>query len=122
MGDQRRIRSCAHGAPWKLRPLRPRSPTASIEPQGELEATLRLRIRKPFGQRIEQGVDRASMDRSEAPPDVFSPGRLGPIELRNRAVKCGTNEGMARAGLVTDRLIEWHRAFAAGGVAMSTSS
>jgi 2,4-dienoyl-CoA reductase-like NADH-dependent reductase (Old Yellow Enzyme family) len=27
---------------------------------------------------------------------------------------------MARAGLVTDRLIEWHRAFAAGGVGMST--
>jgi 2,4-dienoyl-CoA reductase-like NADH-dependent reductase (Old Yellow Enzyme family) len=52
--------------------------------------------------------------------DVFSPGRLGPLLLRNRVVKCGTNEGKARAGLVTDRLIEWHREFAAGGVGMST--
>jgi 2,4-dienoyl-CoA reductase-like NADH-dependent reductase (Old Yellow Enzyme family) len=51
---------------------------------------------------------------------VFSPARLGPIELRNRVVKCGTNEGMSRAGLVTDRLIDWHREFAAGGVGMTT--
>jgi 2,4-dienoyl-CoA reductase-like NADH-dependent reductase (Old Yellow Enzyme family) len=27
---------------------------------------------------------------------------------------------MSRDGLVTDRLIEWHRAFAAGGVGMTT--
>ena len=51
---------------------------------------------------------------------VFKPGKLGPIELRNRIVKSGTNEGMAREGLVTERLIDWHRDFAAGGVAMTT--
>jgi 2,4-dienoyl-CoA reductase-like NADH-dependent reductase (Old Yellow Enzyme family) len=51
---------------------------------------------------------------------VFSPVRLGPIALRNRVVKCGTNEGMSRAGLVTDQLIAWHREFAAGGVGMTT--
>jgi 2,4-dienoyl-CoA reductase-like NADH-dependent reductase (Old Yellow Enzyme family) len=51
---------------------------------------------------------------------VFRPGRLGPVELRNRVVKCGTNEGMSRDGLVTDRLIDWHREFAAGGVGMTT--
>ena len=51
---------------------------------------------------------------------VFRPGRLGPIELRNRVVKCGTNEGMSRDGLVTDRLIDWHREFTAGGVGMTT--
>jgi 2,4-dienoyl-CoA reductase-like NADH-dependent reductase (Old Yellow Enzyme family) len=51
---------------------------------------------------------------------VFSPVRLGPIELRNRVVKCGTNEGLSRDGLVTDRLIAWHREMAAGGVAMTT--
>ena len=51
---------------------------------------------------------------------VFSPGRLGPIELRNRVIKCGTNEGMSRDGLVTDKLIDWHREFAAGGVGMTT--
>jgi 2,4-dienoyl-CoA reductase-like NADH-dependent reductase (Old Yellow Enzyme family) len=53
-------------------------------------------------------------------PSPFEPGRLGPLRLRNRIVKCGTNEGLARGGLVTDELIEWHRMFAAGGVAMTT--
>jgi 2,4-dienoyl-CoA reductase-like NADH-dependent reductase (Old Yellow Enzyme family) len=57
---------------------------------------------------------------SSADSAVFSPFRLGPIELRNRVVKCGTNEGMSREGLVTDRLVDWHREFAAGGVAMTT--
>ncbi len=52
--------------------------------------------------------------------DLFSPVQLGPIELRNRVVKCATNEGMSRDGLVTDRLTEWHREFAAGGVGMTT--
>jgi 2,4-dienoyl-CoA reductase-like NADH-dependent reductase (Old Yellow Enzyme family) len=52
--------------------------------------------------------------------DLFSPARLGPIELRNRFVKCGTNEGMSRDGLVTDPLIAFHREFAAGGVGMTT--
>jgi 2,4-dienoyl-CoA reductase-like NADH-dependent reductase (Old Yellow Enzyme family) len=51
---------------------------------------------------------------------VFTPARLGPLELRNRVVKCGTNEGMSRDGLVTDPLVAWHREFAAGGVAMTT--
>ena len=51
---------------------------------------------------------------------AFSPTTLGPIELRNRVLKCGTNEGMSRDGLVTDALVDWHREFAAGGVAMTT--
>lgn len=59
------------------------------------------------------------MDR-DAAPSPFSPGRLGPIELRNRIVKCGTNEGMSERGLVTDRLVAWHREFADGGVGMTT--
>ena len=40
--------------------------------------------------------------------------------LRNRIVKSGTNEGLAREGRVTEALVEWHRMFAAGGVAMTT--
>ena len=55
-----------------------------------------------------------------APLRTFTPYRLGPIELRNRIVKCGTNEGMSRGGLMTDALLDWHREFAAGGVAMTT--
>ena len=54
------------------------------------------------------------------PLRTFTPFRLGPLELRNRIVKCGTNEGMSRGGLMTEPLIEWHREFAAGGVAMTT--
>ncbi|HUO48683.1 MAG TPA: NADH:flavin oxidoreductase [Acidimicrobiales bacterium] len=51
---------------------------------------------------------------------VFSPGRLGPVELRNRIVKSATNEGMARGAVVSDALVEFHRRMAAGGAAMTT--
>jgi 2,4-dienoyl-CoA reductase-like NADH-dependent reductase (Old Yellow Enzyme family) len=57
---------------------------------------------------------------ASVPLRVFTPVRLGPLELRNRIVKCGTNEGMSRGGLMTDALLAWHREFAAGGVAMTT--
>ena len=53
---------------------------------------------------------------------VFTTHLLGPLELRNRLIKCGTNEGLSRNGLVTDALIDWHRRFATGGVAMTTLS
>jgi 2,4-dienoyl-CoA reductase-like NADH-dependent reductase (Old Yellow Enzyme family) len=52
--------------------------------------------------------------------DPFAPARLGPLTLRNRVIKAATFEGMARKGEVTDRLIAFHRAFAAGGVGMTT--
>lgn len=52
--------------------------------------------------------------------DPFAPAALGPVTLPNRFVKAATFEGMARKGLVTDRLIDFHRAMAAGGVGMST--
>ncbi len=58
-------------------------------------------------------------DRQNSHP-VFTSLQLGPVHLRNRVIKCGTNEGMSRNGVVTDQLIEWHRSFAAGGVAVST--
>jgi 2,4-dienoyl-CoA reductase-like NADH-dependent reductase (Old Yellow Enzyme family) len=50
----------------------------------------------------------------------FSPGRIGPLTLRNRFIKSATYEGLSREGLVTDELIEFHRQPAAGGVGMST--
>jgi 2,4-dienoyl-CoA reductase-like NADH-dependent reductase (Old Yellow Enzyme family) len=52
--------------------------------------------------------------------DPFAPATIGPLHLRNRVVKAATFEGMARHGLVTDALIDFHRAFARGGVAMTT--
>jgi 2,4-dienoyl-CoA reductase-like NADH-dependent reductase (Old Yellow Enzyme family) len=54
------------------------------------------------------------------PADVLSPARLGPIRLRNRVIKSATYEGMNDNSLVTDRLIEFHRDLAAGGVGMTT--
>ncbi|WP_106401125.1 NADH:flavin oxidoreductase [Actinocorallia populi] len=53
-------------------------------------------------------------------PDVFSPARLGPLTLRNRVIKAATFEHMAPGALVSDDLIEFHRAHAAGGVGMTT--
>ncbi|WP_031027786.1 NADH:flavin oxidoreductase [Streptomyces albus] len=60
--------------------------------------------------------------RAEDPavPDVFSPGRIGPLTLRNRVVKAATFEGMTEGALVTDRLVDFHRRHAAGGVGMTT--
>ena len=51
---------------------------------------------------------------------VLTPTTFGPLRLRNRVVKCATYETRGRDGLVTDALIDWHREFAAGGVAMTT--
>jgi 2,4-dienoyl-CoA reductase-like NADH-dependent reductase (Old Yellow Enzyme family) len=51
---------------------------------------------------------------------VFGPARLGPLTLRNRIIKAATFEGATPGGVVSDRLIEFHREVAAGGVAMTT--
>lgn len=56
----------------------------------------------------------------ETSRDPFSPAKLGPIELRNRIVKAATFEGMTGDQWVSDRLIEFHRQMAAGGVGMTT--
>ncbi len=53
-------------------------------------------------------------------PDVFSPAKLGPITLRNRTIKAATFEARTPGALVSDDLITFHRAMAAGGVGMTT--
>lgn len=52
--------------------------------------------------------------------DPFAPTQLGPVTLRNRVIKAATSEGRSPDGLVTDDLIGFHRAFADGGVGMTT--
>ena len=52
--------------------------------------------------------------------DVFSPAKLGPITLRNRTIKAATFEARTPGALVSDDLIAFHRAIAAGGVGMTT--
>ncbi len=59
--------------------------------------------------------------RAAAPArDPFDEAQLGPLTLRNHFIKAATFEGLAKGNLVTDRLIAFHRAFAAGGVALTT--
>ncbi|GLB64185.1 hypothetical protein NCCP2495_20640 [Dietzia sp. NCCP-2495] len=53
-------------------------------------------------------------------PDVFSPGKIGNVTLRNRIVKAATFEGRCPNGRVTDELIEFHAEYARGGVGMTT--
>jgi len=54
------------------------------------------------------------------PSPAFEPGRLGPVTLRNRIIKAATFEGRSPKQEVTDELVDFHRAFARGGVGMST--
>jgi len=51
---------------------------------------------------------------------VFTPGRLGGIQLRNRVIKTATYEGMCPDGIPSNALIAHHRDLAAGGVGMTT--
>ena len=53
-------------------------------------------------------------------PNPFAPARIGPVQLRNRILKAATFEGMTGNQEVSDRLIEFHRAAARGGVGMTT--
>jgi 2,4-dienoyl-CoA reductase-like NADH-dependent reductase (Old Yellow Enzyme family) len=55
-----------------------------------------------------------------SPPLVFAPAPLGPLTLRNRIIKAATFEGVMPGGRVSDELIAFHRAVAAGGAAMTT--
>lgn len=62
----------------------------------------------------------SSLDNTAGVPDVLSPGRIGPLELRNRTIKAATYEGLAHRSLVTRDLIDFHVAYAQGGVGMTT--
>jgi 2,4-dienoyl-CoA reductase-like NADH-dependent reductase (Old Yellow Enzyme family) len=52
-------------------------------------------------------------------PHLFAPGRIGPLELRNRVVLSPMDDNMAdRDGAVTDNKIAWYRRFAQGGAGL----
>jgi 2,4-dienoyl-CoA reductase-like NADH-dependent reductase (Old Yellow Enzyme family) len=53
-------------------------------------------------------------------PEVFTPARVGPLTLKNRVIKAATYEGLSHRSRVTTDLVDFHRAYAAGGVAMTT--
>jgi 2,4-dienoyl-CoA reductase-like NADH-dependent reductase (Old Yellow Enzyme family) len=50
----------------------------------------------------------------------FSPVNIGPITLRNRFIKSATNEGMAKGGIVSKGLAQFHERVSEGGAALST--
>jgi 2,4-dienoyl-CoA reductase-like NADH-dependent reductase (Old Yellow Enzyme family) len=56
----------------------------------------------------------------DAGPATFAPVRLGPVQLRNRVIKAATYEGLSHRGRVTRDLIDFHVAYARGGVGMTT--
>ncbi|MFD8566884.1 NADH:flavin oxidoreductase [Streptomyces sp. NPDC059639] len=53
-------------------------------------------------------------------PDVLAPAKLGPVHLRNRVIKAATYEGLSHKSLVTQDLVDFHVAYARGGVGMTT--
>ncbi len=53
-------------------------------------------------------------------PDVLAAAKLGPVRLRNRVIKAATYEGLSHRGRVTQDLVDFHVAYAAGGVGMTT--
>jgi 2,4-dienoyl-CoA reductase-like NADH-dependent reductase (Old Yellow Enzyme family) len=51
-------------------------------------------------------------------PHLFSPLGVGPVTLKNRIVSSGHDTVMATDGLVTDQLVAYHEARAAGGAGL----
>lgn len=51
---------------------------------------------------------------------LFAPGRIGPLDLRNRVIRAAAFEGMCPGNLPSESLIDYHRSVAAGGVGMTT--
>lgn len=51
---------------------------------------------------------------------VFTPIKMGNIEIRNRVIRSAAFEGMCPDGQPSDVLIEYHKKVSAGGVGMTT--
>ena len=51
---------------------------------------------------------------------LFTPGRIGPVTLRNRAIRSAAFEGMGKDNNPTDMLRDYHWSVAEGGVGMTT--
>lgn len=51
---------------------------------------------------------------------LFTPGHIGPVELRNRTIRSAAFEGMGRDNNPTPALRDYHLSVARGGVGMTT--
>ena len=52
--------------------------------------------------------------------ELFTPGRIGPLELRNRTIRAAAFESMAPGNAPSEQLYNYHRSVAAGGIGMTT--
>ncbi len=51
---------------------------------------------------------------------LFTPGKLGPLTIRNRTIRSAAFENMATGNNPSRMLLDYHRSVAAGGVGMTT--
>ena len=51
---------------------------------------------------------------------MFTPGKIGPIEIKNRIIRASAYEGMCENHEPTQQLIDYHSAVARGGVGMTS--
>ena len=51
---------------------------------------------------------------------LFTPGKIGPVELRNRTIRSAAFEGMGKDNNPTAALRDYHLSVARGGVGMTT--
>lgn len=50
---------------------------------------------------------------------LFTPGKIGPLEIPNRVIRASAYEGMADGHTPTQKLIDYHTSLAKGGVGMT---
>lgn len=51
---------------------------------------------------------------------LFTPGKIGPLTLRNRTIRAAAYEGMCPGNAPSEQLYAYHQAVAAGGIGMTT--
>ncbi len=51
---------------------------------------------------------------------LFTPAKIGPVELRNRTIRSAAFEGMGKDNGPTQQLADYHEAVARGGIGMTT--
>ena len=51
---------------------------------------------------------------------LFTPGRIGPLTLRNRTIRSAAFEGMCPGNAPSEMLYNYHVSVAAGGIGMTT--
>jgi 2,4-dienoyl-CoA reductase-like NADH-dependent reductase (Old Yellow Enzyme family) len=51
---------------------------------------------------------------------LFTPGKIGPVTLRNRTIRSAGFEGMCPGGVPSESLLRYHESVAAGGIGMTT--